>query len=178
MNSRMIHFRVWSVFNYRKIEQWLAEKEKAGFKLKDVSFLGLRFKFVETAPHDASYRIEYATKNSPTVQNLLVSNHWEAICRVRQYTIYKSMDNDDPSDFAVDYSKLYHSAKKTLITAWASSVPVIIMPLVWMMISSPVEGFGPFGITLLVLVILILTTIIFSTFCLVGRLVLLHEKQK
>jgi hypothetical protein len=145
-------FKWWWGWNSQEIENWLEKMALSGYRLTDVTSIGVFFSFEKAQCKKTRYCIDYQQEIGPSYIENLTDNGWEIIkMGSGWYICCKEYEGDRP-DLFTDFDTLISRNNKLMFVIISSGLPFfLISPFILMFI----------GISIIRLVIAILWILVF-----------------
>ena len=152
-------YKLFTIGQYEKEEQWLNEMSSKGMQLTDVGFC--RYVFVEGTPGEYVYRLElleHAPTNAQSIAYIRFMEDMgvEQVATLLYWVYFRKRAGDTPFDIYSDIpSKIKHFRRMNLLCNWAAGLNLVI-GIVNIAVEAPANfSVGIVNVSLAVIILLI-----------------------
>lgn len=119
-------FKWWWGWNFEEIENWLEEMALEGYRLTDVTSIGVIFSFEKTGPKKIRYCLDYQQKLEQKYISIINDDGWNFMPMGSGWYICRKEFKGDRPELYTDFDSLISRNNKLLFMIIISGLPFFI----------------------------------------------------
>lgn len=139
----------WWAWAPEKLENWLENMEKQGWRLFNSKLALISFELVKDTPKNARYCLDYQEKFTPEYKSIFEDAGWELISSGMGWYIWRREYTDVRPEIYTDADSLI--ARNTRLIRYLTAVFAAQIPLITINLHSNVNYMSPFMLPLTII---------------------------